>query len=202
MNRKDFIKSTGKVCIGSCLCTMGIQNVIGQEGTGTEPGADTPARAVKRMKFADIWIKRFFDVLDTVLDDESKRRVMMTNGKICFQEWIRSQGRKIVPVSLETWADRVKNRLKDGSIRIEDNVIYFQYTGSAETGKESPESVCLCSMVESKPAGLSPTYCLCSVGYVKEMFDQTFGRSVEVTLVDSVLYGAKRCQFKITVPET
>ena len=78
-------------------------------------------------------------------------------------------------------------------------MIYFQFTSSAETGKASPESICLCSMVESKPAGLSPTYCLCSVGYVKELFEQTFGQPVDVELLDSVLYGGKRCKFKVTV---
>jgi hypothetical protein len=54
-------------------------------------------------------------------------------------------------------------------------------------------------MVESKPAGLSRTFCQCSVGYVGEMFRQKFGRPVTVELLDSVLYGGKRCRFKITV---
>jgi len=44
-----------------------------------------------------------------------------------------------------------------------------------------------------------PAFCLCSVGYVKEMHERTFGRSCEVELLDSVLYGGKRCRFRITV---
>jgi len=31
------------------------------------------------------------------------------------------------------------------------------------------------------------------------MHERTFGRSCEVELLDSVLYGGKRCRFKITV---
>jgi hypothetical protein len=54
-------------------------------------------------------------------------------------------------------------------------------------------------MVESKPKDLSRTFCLCSVGYVKAMHERTFGRSCEVELLDSVLYGGKRCRFRITV---
>ena len=54
-------------------------------------------------------------------------------------------------------------------------------------------------MVESKPAGLSSTYCACSLGYVKEMFEQKFGRNVDIEMLDSVLNGGKRCRFKITV---
>jgi predicted hydrocarbon binding protein len=54
-------------------------------------------------------------------------------------------------------------------------------------------------MVESKPAGLSPTFCLCSLGYVKEMHEQMFMKPVEVELLSSVLRGDPSCKFKITV---
>jgi predicted hydrocarbon binding protein len=54
-------------------------------------------------------------------------------------------------------------------------------------------------MVESKPEGMSATYCHCSVGYVQKMNELKFGRSVDVELIDSVLMGGKRCKFKITV---
>jgi len=57
----------------------------------------------------------------------------------------------------------------------------------------------LCTFVETKPAGLSGTYCLCSIGYVKEWFDQMFARPVTVELLESTLTGGKRCRFKIMV---
>jgi hypothetical protein len=59
----------------------------------------------------------------------------MTNGKTCFDEWILTQGREIRPVSFETWAARRREGSADGSVRIEGNVVYFEYTGSAETGQ-------------------------------------------------------------------
>ena len=83
--------------------------------------------------------------------------------------------------------------------KVEGNVIHYQYNGSAETGGAVADGICLCPMAESKPAGLSPTYCHCSVGYVKEIFELQFNRKVDVELIDSVLKGGKRCQFKITV---
>jgi len=199
MNRKEFLKSAGKICASSCLCAAGVRSALGQEGQDTDPGAETAARAVKRMEFADIWIKRFMDVMDRTLDENKRKQLMMANGKQCFQDWIASQGRQITPQPFEKWAAERKKKNDDDSVRIEGNVIYFEYTSSAETGKTSPESVCLCPMVESKPLGISPTYCQCSIGYVKEMNEQTFGRPVEVELLDSVLYGGKRCKFKVTV---
>ncbi|KPL08043.1 hypothetical protein AMJ86_02145 [bacterium SM23_57] len=178
---------------------IGINKASGQESTSSKPGDPLEKRAIKRMEFADLWVKRFINVLDNTLDEETRKKVMVTNGKICYQEWIKSTGQQTEVVPYEKWVARVRENVKDGSVQIDGNVIYFQYIGSAETGHAAPENVCLCPMVESKPVGLSKTYCLCSIGYVKEMFEQTFGKPVDVQLIDSVLYGGKRCRFKITV---
>jgi hypothetical protein len=70
---------------------------------------------------------------------------------------------------------------------------------AAETGLPSTEGACLCPLAESKPEGLSATYCSCSVDYVKKMHEQRLGRPCEVELVDSVLMGGRRCRCRITV---
>lgn len=63
-----------------------------------------------------------------------------------------------------------------------------------------PERICLCPMAEARKGGqLSPTYRLCSVGYVKEMHERMLGRPVEVELVGSALQGGARCKFHMTV---
>lgn len=50
-----------------------------------------------------------------------------------------------------------------------------------------------------KTGAFSPTYGLCSVGYVQEMHERLLGRPVEVDLVDAVLRGGKRCTFRMTI---
>ena len=199
LDRKELFASAGKLGLAGCLCALGASRLLADEGTDTAPGAGTAARAVKRMEYSDLWVRRFMNVLDETLDRETRTKVMMANGRTCLREWLASENRKITPVAFEAWAEKVKARPPDSSLRVEGNVIYFQYDSSAETGSASPERVCLCPMVESKPAGLSRTYCQCSIGYVKEMHEQKFGRPVKVELLDSVLYGGARCKFKITV---
>jgi len=100
---------------------------------------------------------------------------------------------------MENLAAWVKSNVKDDTYRVEGNTICVQFTSAAESGQPSKEGACLCPFVESKPAGLSPTCCFCSVGYVKVMHEMRLGRPVEVELLDSVLKGGKRCRFKITV---
>jgi hypothetical protein len=199
LDRKELMASAAKVGAAACLCALGAARALADEGQDTAPGEATAARAVKRMEFSDLWVRRFMNVLDATLDEAARTKLMAANGSACFREWIASQGRTITPVPFETWAARVRQRPADGSLRVEGNVITMEYTSSAETGGGSPEGVCLCPMVESKPAGLSRTYCQCSVGYVKEMHEQRFGRPVTVELLDSVLYGGARCRFRITV---
>jgi len=198
-DRKELFTSAGKLGMATCLCALGATRLLAEQSPENAPGAATAARAVKRMEFSDLWVRRFMNVLDGTLDEQTRTKVMAANGSACFREWIASQGRTITPVAFEAWAARVRERPSDDSLRIEGNVLYWEYTGSAETGSASPEGVCLCPMVESKPAGLSRTFCQCSVGYVKELYGQRFGRPVTVELLDSVLYGGKRCRFKITV---
>jgi hypothetical protein len=199
LDRKELLASAGKIGVASCMCALGAARLLADDGQETAPGASTAARAVKRMEFSDQWVRRFMRVLDGTLDEATRTRVMAANGRECFREWIASQGRTVNPVPFEQWAARVKEHPPDGSLRVDGNVILWEYSSSAETGGAAPERVCLCPMVESKPAGLSRTFCQCSVGYVKESFEQRFARPVSVELLDSVLYGGKRCRFKITV---
>jgi len=55
----------------------------------------------------------------------------------------------------------------------------------------------LCSLVEDRPPNLSPTFCLCSLGYVREMFARQVGRPVQVELVRSVHRGDRECRFTV-----
>jgi hypothetical protein len=201
LSRCEFVKSACQ--FGACSC-LGVwigktESALGQETLASKPGDPLIQRAVKRMEFVDVWVKRFFDVLDQQLDEPTRKKIMQVNGKECYQGWIKSTGQTMKTVPFEQWAARIKKEVKDDSVRVEGNVIYFQYTSSAETGQPSQEGVCLCPLVESKTAGISKTYCQCSVGYVKEMFEQRFACPIDVQLVDSVLQGGKRCKFKITI---
>ena len=201
MNRKEFLASMGLCGVGGCTCILGrsASSLFAQEAKTETPQPPKKPRSQERMEFAEKWVTRFFDVFDANLDPETRKKIMMANGRVCFLEWIKDTKQQIKPVTLEDFAARVKSNVKDDTYRIDGNTVYMQYTWSAETGQSSKEGACLCPLVESKPAGLSPTYCLCSVGYVKVMHEMRFGRPVEVELLDSVLRGGKRCRFKITL---
>ena len=200
-NRREFLGGLGMCCVGSCACALmgGFESLRAQETDTPAAGTTAPPRSEVRMAFAEKWAVRFFGILDATLDADTRKKIMMANGKACFQNWIEETGRQIKPVTLEEYAKYVEAKVKDESVTIDGNTIYFQFNSAAETGLPSDEGACLCTFVETKPAGLSGTYCLCSIGYVKEWFDQMFARPVTVELLESTLTGGKRCRFKITV---
>jgi hypothetical protein len=202
IGRKEFLVTLGKGGAGLCMCAAaaGMQAAFAGQTASSKPGDKTAERAAKRMEFADGWVRRFFEAMDKTFDEASCQRLMMANGKSCFAAYAGPQKKQPAPDALEKFTAWIAAQGKEKGYSIEGKVISFEFIGSAETGQASPENLCLCPMAEAqKPGLISPTYCLCSVGYVKELHERRLGRPVEVELVDSVLRGGKRCKFRMTV---
>ncbi len=214
IDRKTFMTMLARGSVGSCMCAAALS---AQEGLGAgreqkpqaaepvqapqaKPGDVSAARAAKRMEFVDVWVPRFFTVMDAELDEPTRRRLMVANGKACFSAFQPGLKRRAEPATREWIADWVAKRGRARGYSMEGDAIIFEYVGSAETGQAAPERVCLCSTAEGQRAGeISPTFCWCSVGYVKEMHERVFGRGVNVALVQAVLMGHPRCRFRITL---
>lgn len=217
LDRKEFIIALGRASAGTCMCgaVLGMQAAFADEppkpvdpakpaepaaAPQTTPGDVSAARAAKRMEFVDGWVPRFFKVVDEHLDEPTRRRLMAANGKACFSAWATNMPRRAEPATPERVAAWVRERGPSAGYSMEGDVILFEYAGSAETGQSSPERVCLCPTVEAQSVKtMSPTYCWCSVGYVKEMHERIFGRAVNVELTQSVLMGHPRCRFRMTL---
>jgi hypothetical protein len=211
INRKEFLQSLGKFTAGTCVCAAaaGMNAAFGGQTSRskpappppqTGPGDKTVARAARRMEFGDEWLRRFFQTMDRTLDEPARRKLMTANGRACFAAYAGTPKNQPGPDAVEKFKAWVREKGGPKGYSIDGDVISFEFVGSAETGQASPEGVCLCSMAEAQPPGkFSPTYCLCSVGYVAEMHERILGRPVEVELVDSVLKGGRRCRFRMTI---
>lgn len=56
---------------------------------------------------------------------------------------------------------------------------------------------CVCSCVKRADGNVPILWCECSAGYAEAMFQQVFGSSVSVTLLESIKSGANRCTLRI-----
>lgn len=204
MERSEFCKkflASGIVC----GCALGLKaGDIFPSGlsANTEPPvnpAETPCS--EKMAFTQQWIKRFMDIMDQQLDEETRKKIMFSNGTACASGY-HGKITDVKPASIEeidAAISKWQENLGKENIHRTDNIVYFNYVGNPK-GLKIADGYCLCPMIENGPATLSPTYCHCSAGYVQFMFHKYItGKPVHVELLESLRGGGKACRFKITL---
>jgi effector-binding domain-containing protein len=73
----------------------------------------------------------------------------------------------------------------------------------AQTKIDQSIAACFCPIGQAAmKAGLalSPTFCNCSAGYTRQLWEGIFQQPVRVEIVESVLRGDARCRFEIHIP--
>ena len=201
MGRKTFLKAGG-----GCAALAALRR-LACEARGAAPAAapsPPPARAAgvpltpaeDRVRFAETWAKRFFDVLDANLDAPTREKIMKANGRARHEGSLAGQA--VQPTDVDAFIAWVQSYVGQDAVRREGDVVYFHYVQNPR-GLKVADGYCLCPFVERGPAGPSAAYCWCSVGYVQNMFGTCVGRSASVELLESLKRDGKGCRFRITL---
>jgi hypothetical protein len=194
MDRKEFLRKAG--ALGAATGAAVLLGDLGPCCATAQTPSPAPATPCdRRLEFIEPWVKRLMEVVDSRLDAPARQEFMETCGRTCFAARHGARPAKPEPNALEELIAALKKWTGEEGLRREGNTIHFAY------GKPSGADRvrCLCPVVETGPAGLSPTYCQCSVGYVKEMFERAAGKPVQVELTESLKRGGQACRFVIRV---
>lgn len=182
MDRKEFLK---------CACGFGIGSgaaLIASEADAARAAAPTEEAQTmtQREKFAHDWVRTLMTNMDTQLDESSRVALMEASGRACAR-------RGAVKAALDCGGDleRLLSTLRKWVG--EDKVIRNGKQVRLTYGK------CLCPIVQSGSERLSDTYCNCSRGWVREMFETVCGKPVDVQLKESIKRGGKACRFIVQV---
>jgi len=132
------------------------------------------------------WVSCLIAGLDQYVDEGTRAKVLEQCGRQCQSQSFVEKARSIY----QKWKDMDEFLGKFGEIyehlHREGNNVYIVY----------PE--CYCSFVNKIPSRqLSATYCNCSRGWAKELFEGALGRPVEVVMEKSVVKGDDQCKFRI-----
>jgi len=215
MDRKQFLKGALQAGVGLCCCRAAFARdaervaSAGQAAAASDwitalekrmkEGSRSPAW--RRIEFAEQWLQRLLDNMDTLLDKETRSTLMQACGRSCFIHayGVAPEG-KPAPNALDDLLAAYQNAGRT-SVRRDGNTVYFEYstTDSNPQGLGLADAYCLCPFVESGPERLSATYCQCSAGYVGEMFERLAGAPVKVEVLESLRTGGKLCRFKIEI---
>ncbi len=139
-------------------------------------------------KHTERWIVWLIAALDEYVDEEIKTNILEQSGRQCQSESFVKKARKIYEKSedIDEFLEKFRNVYKN--LHIEGDKVYIIY----------PK--CYCPNVNKIPPGkLSATYCNCSRGWAKALFEGALGRSVEVIMEESIVKGDEQCKFRIVL---
>jgi len=132
------------------------------------------------------WITCLMAGLDDSVDEETLVKVLEQCGRRCQSESFIKKARGIYQKSknMDEFLDRLGKVYKH--LHREGDNVYIVY----------PK--CYCSFVNKIPSEkLSATYCNCSRGWAKALFEGALEQPVEVVMEESIVKGDDRCRFRI-----
>jgi hypothetical protein len=158
MDRKEFLKAT-LAAIG----TTAVLPVLNNNAVAQTAPAD------KERKFRDFWVTTMMSSMDSSLTPEERMKIMEANGRACAR---RNLARM----------DKQKN------IGVDALVAALGEKTASRKGNEVTLTFdkCSCPLVGSGPERLSDTWCFCSSGWVKEVFENATGKKVTVEIKQAI----------------
>lgn len=136
-------------------------------------------------------IRGMMAVLDRDVDEETSRAIMEACGRTCIGARTLAEARRLHREAKDL--DDLLYRLNEahiggGQLRREGDVICAAYER------------CYCGSVSPTREPISATYCRCSCGWFRELFETLLERPAEVELLSSIVQGHDRCEFVIRSP--
>jgi predicted hydrocarbon binding protein len=137
------------------------------------------------MKHLHKWIKSLMENLDAKVDEETRVKVLENCGRTCISRSFikRAQACKNSARNIDEFLDKL-SQIWSHLQRDGDN-IYVAYER------------CYCPLVKAYPDKLSPTFCNCSRGWIKELFESVLERPVNIELEKSIRQGDDVCRFRV-----
>lgn len=127
------------------------------------------------------------------LDDESQATVMKEVGKRC-----RAMAEGLFQLDIKTGMDLAEfvGQLERSQF---ENLKLQLIDDSTVLWESSIEGSCPCPLLHEGLIKPSRTLCMCTVYWIKYMFEKAVGKPIEVQLVQSVNTGARSCIFRINI---
>jgi len=134
------------------------------------------------------WIACLIAGLDEHVDEKTIVSILEQCGRQCQTQSFIKKAKSIYQKSenINEFLQKLGQVYKH--LHLEGNKVYIVYPR------------CYCSQVSKIPKGkLSATYCNCSRGWAKALFEGALGRPVEVMMEKSIVSGDDQCKFRIVL---
>lgn len=138
-------------------------------------------------------IREMMAMLDRETDAATRKAIMEACGEGCTGKSVIEKARRLQAGAQNL--DELLVRLNEahiggGHLQRQGNAIHATYDR------------CYCGSVSKSKVPLSATYCGCSCGWYRRLFEALLNQPVEVELLGSIIQGDENCQFLIHLPES
>jgi len=130
-------------------------------------------------------IATLLDGLDAEADEEKGARVLEACGRNCLPKALMEKARKLYENAGGTEDFVQALAAAWPAVKREEGGVFVVY----------PQ--CYGHFLRGFSGELSPSWCRCSVGCVKELFERATGRPVEGKLRSSIVGGGSECRFAV-----
>ena len=215
MHRKEFLKTLIKAGFGIGCCGAAIgQSLPGYKNQSPDTGQSWIRKmeermtesskhpAWRRVEKAQMWIKDIVSNMDSILDEETRVKLLQANGRSCCNNaYGVASEEKLPPEAGEQYLKRLENAGYEVQRKGDITVIYYNWGKDHQNpfGLILGDGNCLCPVVETIKSGLSPSYCQCSAGYVGELFRRQIGRPIKAEVINSLKMGGDDCIFRLEI---
>jgi predicted hydrocarbon binding protein len=138
------------------------------------------------------WLPVLIEALDECTSEEQRTRILEVCGRGCGADDVAD-------------ARRIEAEARDEEHLLQLINERIKWCGEWEWVDEKIHTVCAecgCPLVVEGYLEKSPTYCLCSRGWVKAVFAEALGREVAVDLVQAIGRGDECCEFLVLAGPT
>jgi hypothetical protein len=136
-------------------------------------------------------IQAMMEALDRQVSAEACGEIMEACGRRCIGASTLQKARSLQQEArhLDDLLDRLNSaHIGGGHLRREGQLILGVYDR------------CYCGSVSQARQPISATYCRCSCGWYRQLFETLLGCPVQVDLLGSILQGDESCRFVIHIP--
>ncbi|MFW9965342.1 MAG: hypothetical protein ACFFCX_17350 [Candidatus Sifarchaeia archaeon] len=177
---------------------------------------ELPSGSSKRAKQERTrWIKSAMEQLDTLCDEKTRNQIMIDTCPHSYPKTrikeMRAEFKRLGNLDSLLklmWEDKSwgGGSFYDYPVRKSDDIhitkVPFNPKAykNAVTEEEKRLAYCHCSLVRSSKENISSTFCCCSGGWVKQLWEGIFEQPVEVQLTESLLKGDDQCTHSVHIP--
>lgn len=134
------------------------------------------------------WIGAMIKSLDDKVDENARIRILEDCGRACAKRRAvkKVQALKARIKDLDKLLQEInKQHFWTDNLYRDNNTIYAIYSN------------CYCALIREGPENLSPSFCYCSRGWVKELAELIVEKPVEIEIVQTIKRGGTICKFAI-----